>query len=122
MLGRVRRATRLSRSSASASSPSAQRPAQSVTMQGLVAVAAEAQVRGNPRRGGQQPHDGHDALGHEQLGAVQAVGGQAMDREAPRVALLFEHEQQRGAPPVRPFHQQRHVQLAEALAQARLQS
>lgn len=41
---------------------------------------------------------------------------QAMDPEAPRVALLLQDEQQGLAPTVGPLHQQGHVQLAETLA------
>ncbi len=46
---------------------------------------------------------------------------QTRDGESRGVGLFFDDENQRGPAPVRPFHQQRDVQLAEALAQAFLE-
>jgi dCTP deaminase len=84
------------------------------------ALAAQAQAR---RRVAavQEDHHRHHALGLEQLGQVEAVMCQPVDREALRVGLFLDHEQECRAPSVRPFDQQRHVQLPKALAQAFLE-
>ena len=66
----------------------------------------------------QEDDHGDDALGLEQLAEVQAVVGQAVDGEALGIGFLFQYEQQSAAPTIAPFHQQRHVEFAEALAQA----
>ena len=44
--------------------------------------------------------------------------GEAVDGEAVGLSLFFKDEQQGGAAAVGPFHQQGHVELAKALAQA----
>ncbi len=53
----------------------------------------------------QEDHHRHHPLGLAQFGQVQAVVPQPMDGKTCRVAFLFEDEQQRFAPAIRPFHQ-----------------
>jgi hypothetical protein len=66
----------------------------------------------------QKDHDRNDPVGPAQIGQIQTVVRQAMEREALGLGLFLEHEQQGGTPPIRPFQQQGDVELAKALAQA----
>jgi hypothetical protein len=69
----------------------------------------------------QEDHHRHHPLRVQQLGQIQAVMREPVNGEPAGLGLLLEHEQDRLAPAVRPFHQQRNIQFPEALAEALLQ-
>lgn len=82
----------------------------------FTAVTAQAQRLG-AIAAVKEDGDGDDPIGLAQLGQVQAIVGEAMDREAVRLALLLERGQKRRAASIGPLEQQRHVQFPEAVAE-----
>ena len=69
----------------------------------------------------QKDHHGDDPLGAYQLSEIQAVMRQPVDRETAGVGVFFKDKEQGLAAPIGPFHQQRRVELAKALAETLLQ-
>ena len=69
----------------------------------------------------QEDHHRDHALGVVQLGQVQTVVPQAMDREALGLGFFLKDKQQRLAAAIGPFEQQGHIQLAKAITKTLLQ-
>ncbi|MDE0690612.1 MAG: hypothetical protein OXI55_00020 [Gammaproteobacteria bacterium] len=99
-------------------------PEREVERQVGAPLRAQHQRRGpvaRRRRAAQEDRHRHHAVRLEHLRQVQAIVRQPVRREPPRLGLLLDHEQHGLAPAVVPLDLQRHVELAEAVAEALLE-